>query len=394
MRFLIHSQYYPPEVGAPQTRLVELAQELSRNGFSVSVLTAQPSYPAGKIHSGYGGIFRKEVTDKISIYRSFIFPSKSTSLFPRLSSYFSFVISSFLIGIFLPRSDFIMTESPPLFLGITGYLLSRIKRAKWILNISDLWPESVVELGVIDRKSWLYKVSSTLEFFLYRKAWLVTGQSKTILQSIVDRVPQVETYHLSNGVDPDRFTPVLSTLSSNKITVIYAGLHGIAQGLEQVIEAARELQQDDRIIFSLVGDGPAKVSIMNLAERYALGNVHFYSPIPKEKIPDTLADTDIVIVPLKVQLTGAVPSKLYEAMAAGKPVILVAESEAAEIVKKSECGLVIKPGDIDGLVEAIRTLADQPAMRKQMGEAGRRAAVEKYDRRQISLAFGNYIKSF
>lgn len=392
MRILLHTQYYPPEVGAPQNRLSDLARELQSLGHQVAVLTAMPNYPTGKIYPGYGGISRRETLDGIPVHRAWILPSISRSMLPRLVSYFSFVLSSLLVGLFLPKFDLILTESPPLFLGISGYLLSRIQRARWIFNISDLWPASAVELGMIQPGSAGYKVGIALEKFLYSKAWLVTGQSKTILADISRRFPGVNAYHLSNGVNVAQFAPVENSQPAEKLRVIYAGLHGLAQGLDQVLAAVALLRDMDHFEVLFIGDGPEKQKLTNMARSLGLQMVQFLDPLPKSRMPAVLSTADILIVPLKVQLTGAVPSKLYEAMAMAKPVVLVAESEAAAIVQEAKCGLVVRPGDVSGIADALRFLLTHSERRREMGANGRRAAEEKYDRATIARNFSRHLQ--
>ena len=178
MHLAICTQYYPPEVGAPQNRLSELARLFVLSGHRVTVLTAMPNYPSGRVHEGYGGLWRRESVDGVDVLRTAIYPTQSTGFLKRLASYFSFVFSSTIGGTFLlRRADFLMVESPPLFLGLAGFWLSRVKRARLIFNVSDLWPESAVQLGFVRRGGALHKLSSWLESFCYRHAWLVTGQS-------------------------------------------------------------------------------------------------------------------------------------------------------------------------------------------------------------------------
>lgn len=392
MHIIFHTHYYPPEIGAPQTRLHELAVELIRWGFRVTVLTAMPNYPRGRIYDGYKGWLHEETLDGVQVIRTAIYPTQSAGMLPRMLSYFSFILSSLVIGVWKTgRADFLLTESPPLFLGIAGWLLSRWKRARWIFNISDLWPESVVELGLLDRQSWGYKLSSALEGALYKKTWVVTGQSRTILENIQARFPDVRTYHLSNGVDTNLFQPNGAKPQQEKFCVVYAGLHGLAQGLDQVILAAQRISAAECVAFTFVGDGPEKQQLIRLADKLDLEIIHFFPPVQKEKIPEILRGADVIVVPLKVQLTGAVPSKLYEAMAMGKPVILIAGSEAAQIVKDTNCGIVVRPGDIEGLVAAIRYLKNNPVASRQLGLNGRDAAIQKYDRKNIANHFAGFL---
>ena len=209
MHILIHSQYFPPEIGAPQARLSELGLHLRQQGFEVTILTAMPNYPLGKLYPGYRGLMRRERWNDIPVIRCWIRPTLKVTLVPRLVAYFSFVLSSLIIGLFtVKRIDIVLTESPPLFLAISGYILSRIKRARWIFNVSDLWPLSAVELGIIRPESMGHRIGRWLEAFSYRNAWLVTGQSREILADIRKRFPETPVYHLSNGVDTKMFRPM------------------------------------------------------------------------------------------------------------------------------------------------------------------------------------------
>ena len=184
MKIIILTQYYLPEIGAPQARLSELAKHFSKLGNEVTILTAMPNYPTGYIFEGYGGLSMTEKIDNINIIRSFIFPSKSVKIIPRLMNYFSFVISSTIIGLIkLSRGGLLIVESPPLLLGISGYLLKLFKNYKLIFNVSDLWPDSAVQLGIL-KKGNILNLSLKLEKFCYKKSWLVTGQSREIVSNI------------------------------------------------------------------------------------------------------------------------------------------------------------------------------------------------------------------
>jgi colanic acid biosynthesis glycosyl transferase WcaI len=392
MHIIIYSQYYPPEVGAPQTRLHELAVGLVQRGIQVTVLTAMPNYPLGYIYSGYGGWSKVEEIDGIRVIRTAIFPTQSTAKLPRLLSYFSFIFSSLLFGGWrIEKADFVLTESPPLFLGVAGLLLNRWKGARWIFNISDLWPESVVELGVLSRTSFGYKISKVLERFLYTKSWLVTGQSRTILDYLHERFPDVRTCHLPNGVDTHFFRPEEAVSKSEIFRFIYAGLHGLAQGLDQTLLALQKLPANVEISLTFVGDGPEKQHLIQMAGKLNLDSVLFLESVPKKRMPEILNSADVILVPLKVQLTGAVPSKLYEAMAMGKPIILIAASEAAGIVHDAGCGIVVQPGDIEGLRSVMMDLKSNPEKCRQMGLNGRRVAVQKYDRAEIVNQFAEFL---
>lgn len=394
MRLAILSQYYPPEVGAPQTRLSELAARFVERGHEVVVLTALPNYPTGRIHPGYRGLFRREERAGVRVLRAPIYPTRSVGTARRLASYFSFVASSLLAGIpLLPRCDVLLTESPPLFLGLSGYLLSRLKRARWVFNVADLWPRSAVELGLLGDGPAL-RAAEALEAFCYRKAFLVTGQSRGILDDVERRFPEVRTHHLSNGVDPGRFAarPDAPPAEAGRCVAVYAGLHGVAQGLGQVLAAAERLRDLPELEIVLAGDGPEKPDLVRRAAALGLENVRFLDPLPRDEVPRLLAAADVALVCLKTDLLGAVPSKIYEAMAAALPIVLAGSGEPARIVREHDAGVAVGPGDAAGLADALRQLAGDPGRRRELARNGRRAAETVYDRRRIVDRFADLLE--
>ncbi len=404
MRVVILTQYYPPELGAPQGRLSDLARRFRDGGHEVVILTAMPNYPTGRIFEGYGGFVRKERIDGITVWRCWLYPNQGVGMLGRLASYFSFVLTSLLVGAFvLEKADFLLTESPPLFLGLSGYALSRLKKARWIFNVSDLWPESAVHLGVLREGGWSHRAASWLEGFCYRRAWLVSGQSQEILEDIRRRYPATRTYHLSNGVDPSVFRPErrsaqararlveLAGVSEPACVAVYAGLHGVAQGLEQILDSAARLRDRSEIRILFLGDGPVKRELRQKADALGLDRVRFVEAQPRESIPALLAAADIAIVPLKLRLPGAVPSKIYEAMGAAVPIVLVATGEPADIVRSARAGVTVAPDDLAGLSKALEALAGDSALRAALGRAGRVAAETRFDRRAIAERFMQYL---
>ena len=237
MRIGILTQYYPPEMGAAQSRLSDLALRLRDRGHDVVVLTSMPNYPHGRILAGYGGLLRRERRPEADVIRTWIWPSSSRRTLPRMLSYLSFSASAAVAGAAkLPRLDILITESPPLTLGATGWLLAKLKRARFVLNVSDLWPESAVELGMLSPTGKAASLAYRLEAFCYRKAWRVSGQSREILASVERRFPGVATIPLLGGVDTDRFDPKLrseqtrrAVLGDDPVIAVYAGLHGLAR---------------------------------------------------------------------------------------------------------------------------------------------------------------------
>lgn len=401
MKLTILTQYYPPEVGAPQTRLSHLASVFAAAGHEVTVLTAMPNYPTGKIQPGYGGILRREWREGIRVVRTFVYPSRSASIVPRLLSYFSFVLSSAILGSFLlPRSDYLLVESPPLFLGLSALWLSWLKRARLIFNVSDLWPASALQLGVIRDGSVAHRFGERLESLCYRRSWLISCQSSGILRDIKKRFPAQSTFLLSNGADTSRFGLHYGTAQARRhlgaqddFVILYAGLHGLAQGLSRVIDAADRLREEKGYRFVFVGDGPEKGKLIQKSRDLGLGNVTFLDPVPSKEIPPLLASADVILVSLGMDIPGAVPSKLYEAMSSERPVVLIAEGEAAEIVRRFEAGLVVSPGDVRSLVSALQWVRENPQHAAQLAIRARDASVRHFDRTAIAMPFLRYLES-
>lgn len=394
MRIGILTQYYPPEIGAPQARLAELAGRMARRGHEIFVLTAMPNYPAGKIHPGYGGVLRRETRDGVSVTHSFIYPYKGLRRGKRLLNYLSFAFSSLITGaLLLPRVDYLITETPPPFLEIPGCLLARMKGARWILNVSDLWLDSLKNFGVLREEGFVYRALRRTDSFTCRKAWMVSGQSREIVAEIARRNPAVRVHHLSNGVNPRVFHPYKRDemirrryLQPGETGFVFAGLHGYFQGLDQILRAADRLQEVP-VRFLFLGDGPEKEALIRRAGELKLRNVDFYPPLPHPQVAWMLASMDVALVSLRARIPGSVPSKIYEAMGCGVPILLVAAGEAAEIVQKAGAGVIMAPGNIPELAEKIRELAARPEWRHEMGKRGREAAIHSYDRAKIIERF-------
>jgi glycosyltransferase involved in cell wall biosynthesis len=326
MKLLILTQYYPPEIGAPQNRLHELAVRLVAKGIEVEVLTAMPNYPKMEIAPGYEkGKIKEEIIDGIPVHRARIYVSQSKSIVKRLLNYFSFVFTSWWRGRKLGRFDYLMVESPPLFLGYSAMALYRKLKAKLIFNVSDLWPESAEKLGLVTNRQ-LLKVTYCLEARCYNRATLVTGQTNGIVQDIRRRFPHKKVYWLPNGVnlafyDPEVVQPngfrQKHGFAADTTLVFYGGVIGHAQGLQIILHAANLLRERSDVAFILQGAGPEKDMLTELKDELKLTNVHFLPPVPKDEMPGILKEIDISLVPLrKLELfEGAIPSKIFETLA-------------------------------------------------------------------------------
>ncbi|HEY8892357.1 MAG TPA: glycosyltransferase family 4 protein [Clostridium sp.] len=395
MRILFLTQYCPPEVGAPQNRIFEFAKKLKEFGHEVTILTALPNYPIGEIFDEYKGkgVVIEEI-EGIKIVRTSIYATKSKSFTKRLRNYLSFTFSSVFQGAkHIEKQDVIITESPPIFLGFSGYVLSKLKKAKYIFNISDLWPESAIKLGVLHNKLFI-KMAVWLEEFCYRRAAAVTCQTQGIVDDIVGRGFDKNKVHLlTNGVDTDLFKKENRDEDfrneigiENKFALCYAGIHGLAQGLQVIINAAEIVKDEENIQFVFVGDGPEKQDLINMVKEKDLKNVTFLPLQPKTNMPKIVASMDAAIIPLKkLELfKGALPSKMFETLASEIPIILPVQGEAAKLINNANAGIVVEPENPKEIAEAVLKLYNDIELRNKLGENGRAYVMENYARENIT----------
>jgi len=403
MKLLILTQYFPPEVGAPQNRLFELAIRFQKKGVDMSVLTAMPNYPQMLIHKKYKNkLYHYEEMNGIKVYRSWIFISSRKGIIFRLLNYFSFVFSSAIIGLIkLNKFDYVLCESPPLFLGITGYFLSKIKRAKLIFNVSDLWPESAEKLGLVTNNFFL-KSATFLEEFLYKKSYLITGQTQGIVKNISTRFPDKKVYWLPNGVDLDYYNAENTSTNwrkknnfhDNDFIVLYAGILGYAQGLEVIITASLKTKAFTNIKFVIVGSGPEKEKLMKLKKSLNADNVLFFDAVTKAQMPEIIAASDAAVIPLKKLdlFKGAIPSKLFEMLAMKKPILLGLEGEAKELfIDKGNCGLAFSPEDANDLANQIIYLYNHKNEMNILGVNGYEYVKKYFNRDIIASDFLNQL---
>jgi len=392
-------------VGAPQNRLFELAIRLQKLGVDITILTAMPNYPQMAIYEGYQNKkYIYEELEGIKIHRSEIFVSKSKSILNRLRNYFSFVYSSAKIGKKIKGNfDFLMCESPPLFLGYSALYLARKKKAKLIFNVSDLWPESAEKLGVVTNKL-LLKLAYDLEEKLYKKSSLVTGQTQGICVNINQRYPNVKTYWLPNGVDLNYYNPEnitsINWREKNNFEVddfifLYAGIIGIAQGLDIILNAAINFKNIKSLKFVLMGSGPEKEKLLRLKTELNLVNVVFLEPVSKKEMPSVLKSINAAIIPLKKLdiFLGAIPSKIFENLAMEVPILLGVDGEARELfITKGNSGLFFEPENEANLITKILEITSNKTNALQLGKNGRIFVNEYFNREIIANNFYTELK--
>jgi colanic acid biosynthesis glycosyl transferase WcaI len=390
MKIVILTQCYPPEVGGAQVLLSSFASELKQQGHEVRVVTAMPNYPTGRIFDGYRGRWIvKETLDGIPLFRTWVYPSQSASLIPRLTSYLSFCMTSLLSFFWMGKPDVLFVDSPPLFLAVTAMIVAWLKGARWVMNVSDLWPDSLAASGLI-KANILFEMARVLEAFLYKSAdWVgaVTDGIRTVLLE-EKKVPPSKILFLPTGVDMNLFQPrgtdeklLEQHQLEGKSVFIYAGLMGYAQGLPLLLEAADVLRSRQDIAIVFIGDGPVKNELKAQRDRMGLSNVIFSDPIPLTEMPRWWSVARAALVPLKDHVIhlGARPSKTLPPLASGVPVIYSGEGEMADILADAQAGIVVPPEQLQPLVDSMVRLADDVALARTLGENGRRLCEEEFD---------------
>lgn len=404
MKVLFLTQYFPPETGAPQNRLHSLANYLSDFGADVSVLTAMPNYPKTEIYEGYKGkTYLKEQDGKLTIHRCWIYVSKSKGVVPRLLNYFSFVFTALWFGLIkIKKHDVIICESPPLFLGITAMLLKFFKGSKLVFNVSDLWPESAEKLNIINNKL-LLGISYKLEALIYKKSDLVSGQTQGIISSINQRFPKIPTHLIRNGIDTKQFNVrgngkpfrMKHNIAEDAFVIAYAGIIGHAQGLTIITEAAKQLKAEKSIVFMVVGDGPVKQELLDIAKEHQLANIIFINSVPRKEMPDVIDACDCYVTPLRKNdlFLGAIPSKIFEPLYFGKPVLLGVDGEAKQLfVEEGKCAIHFEPENSDALVHAIKQLYQDKDLYHRLGKNGHQYVSTYFDRRKLAEQFWSRIQ--
>jgi glycosyltransferase involved in cell wall biosynthesis len=371
------------------TRHHELALCLAQRGHRVTIIASPVSYLTGSAPAGRQTWVRRSLSEdgKITILRAYTYPALHRSFVHRVFSFLSFMLSSFMAGLGVRGVDLVWGTSPPIFQGITAWALARLKRAPFLFEVRDLWPAFAIAVGVLKQPQ-LIRLSEGLEGFLYRQAGQVLVNSPGFADFVRQRGAR-RVALVPNGADAAMFDSRLSGEAfrrshslEGKFVVLYAGAHGMSNDLMVVLEAARLLQAREDIAIVLLGDGKEKPALQRRAAEMALSNLLFLPPIPKEAMPEALAAADACLAILKpIPLYATVyPNKVFDYMAAGRPVVLAIDGVIRTVVEGAGAGIYVPPGDPQALADAILKLAGEPALRLEMGRRGRRCIEEQYDR--------------
>ena len=403
MKILYASQYFPPEMGAPAARVAELSQHWAMQGHDVQVLTGFPNHPTGVVPEEYRsllhrGLWREEYNG-VNVLRTWLWPLPNRKAHERILNYSSFCLSSALTGLSLQRPDVVIATSPQLLVAVSGYWLARMQRVPFVFEVRDLWPESLAAVGQGSEGSLLHNTLAAIARFLYRYSDHIVVVTPAFKDYLIQhwRVPAAKISVVENGVETDLFAPSTAAASLpaelasvGRFVVCYIGTMGMAHGLETLLAAAAKLKTSfPEASFLLIGEGAEKVRIQAIAASQGLNNVVFLDQQPRERIPAFINASDAAVVLLKKTdlFKTVIPTKLLEFMSCAKPVVLGVSGQARQILEAAQAGIAIEPEDPDALANAVLQLASDVALRRQLGENGRKHITRHFSRAQTAKTY-------
>jgi glycosyltransferase involved in cell wall biosynthesis len=388
MRVCFLTHYFPPEVGAPQTRIELLARTLAASGAEVAVHTCFPHYPDGGVKPPYRNRpWLVERRDGLSVVRSAVYPAANRGFAPRLLDHTSFALSALATARLTGQADVVVAESPPLFTAAAGVPYAASKRAAFVVNVADRWPASAVELGALRNRSAI-AAAETLERWIYRRADLIVSPTEGIAAALAE-VPEAagKARRVWPVVDTDRFDPSAppGQAGDRPLRVLFAGTVGLAHGLDVLVDASA-LAGPDVVHTTIAGDGADAERIHQRIRERGVDNVRMLGQVPADRIPGLYREADASAILLRDLpiFEGALPTKILEGMAASRPLLLSARGEAARFVDAAGAGVIVSPGDPSALADAFRRLQTNPELRRSLGEAGRRYAEQKFGARRAA----------
>ena len=397
MRIVFFSHYYPPEVNAPASRTSEHCRQWARLGHDVTVVTSAPNHPKGVIYPGYRNrLFQSEMIEGVRVVRVWTHLAANEGFARRTLNYISFMLTAALAMPRLPRPDIIVSTSPQFFCGLTGLLAKGVWWRPWVLEVRDLWPESIVTVGAM-RRGLVVRVLEGLERFAYRRADKIVSVTDSFVPHIAARCQGADKIDvIKNGVDlklfkrqadPDALKRKIGF--EGRVVAAYVGTHGMAHGLDTLLDAAALLKNDQRLGFLMVGDGAELARLRARAETMQLDNVRILGQLPKQDMPGIWAATDISLILLRNSntFTKVLPSKMFEAMAMQCPIVLGVGGEAKALLETAGAGVAITPESAPELAAACARLAGDPTLCETFGRQGAAHAREFYDRERLAARY-------
>ncbi|MBF0166167.1 MAG: glycosyltransferase family 4 protein [Alphaproteobacteria bacterium] len=386
MDILFVADNFPPETNAAATRVFERACYWVKWGHRVTVLTSAPNFPTGRIFSGYQNRWHQvETMSGIRVVRVKTFITANEGVMLRTLDFLSFMASAFIAGLFERKPDLVVATSPQFFAAVCGWLLGVFRRVPFIFELGDLWPRSIIAVGAFEAPLAL-RLMEKVELFLYRRSAAVVALTHAFKRDLVKRrIDPGKIFVVRNGVDLPRYAPRARDQAladkwglSGKFVLGYVGTHGMAHGLINVLDAAESLKNEDGLAFVLVGAGAERQMLIDSAAARGLTNVIFMPAQPKEAMPVIWSLLDVALVHLKnaEAFAEVIPSKIFEAMGMGLPLLLAApEGEASAIILEDKAGLWVPAGDPQALAQAVLKLKSDPDLRQKLAEQSLASAV-------------------
>ena len=391
MKVLLITHAYPPEIRSTSQLMFELSEDLRRRGHEVTVITPLPRYNLSEIPEKYRGKFYiKERENNITVMRIATLPIHLVGPVKRGVGYVFISLAFFLLGLLSKRQDVILTYSTPFTLGLSSYLIGRIKRIPFVFNVQDLFPQNAIDLGLLGN-SLLIKLFERLETFLYEKAEFITVHSEGNKNHVISKGAHHKSVHIIyNWVDTEILKPLgkhnkyrMENKLDSSFIVLFAGVMGYAQDLDTIIESAYLLRDHQDISFLLVGDGVEKERLIQKALSLNLRNVIFLPFVPMKEYPKLVSASDLCLATLrKTMRTPVVPSKILGIMAGGRPIVggLPLDGDAPKIIEAAHCGYCVEPENPEQLSQAILKLYNDPSLGATMGQNGRQYAERHFSR--------------
>jgi glycosyltransferase involved in cell wall biosynthesis len=375
VHILFLTDNFPPEVNAPASRTFEHCREWVKAGHQVTVITGAPNFPKGKLFDGYSNrIWQQEIVSGIRVVRVWTYITANEGIFKRSLDYISYMITSFLASLFVRRVDIVVGTSPQFFTVCAAYACSRVKRVPWVFELRDMWPESIRVVGALKQNRLLYLLEN-VELFLYRNANSIVSVTHGFRTSLMQRGVNGEKIHVvTNGVDISRFSPIDKDIEllkrldlQGKFVAGYIGTLGLAHALDTLLDAAKILKvapDGDQFRILLLGDGAKKAELLQRVATEELDNIIFVDSVSKDQVVRYWSLLDAAIIHLKRDelFTTVIPSKLFESMGMGIPVLHGVEGESAKIVECQNFGLLFEPENPESLVIGLRRLAEDPEL--------------------------------
>jgi glycosyltransferase involved in cell wall biosynthesis len=406
VRIALVTHYFWPEPGAPSARLLEMGREWAAQGHDVSVVTNFPNHPSGLVPEAYRGrSFLLEEIQGLRVLRCRTYATPNRGIARRTLGHLVFMVQAVLQA--TPRLhgvDVIVASSPTLFAVVAAFVMSRRLRAPFVFEVRDLWPAIFVDLGVI-RNRFAIALLERLELFLYRRAAAVVTVTRAFAADIERRgIAPGKLHVIPNGVDLEAFQPgppdaalrARLGYSEQDVVTLYCGAHGISHALGRVLDVAARLRDEPRIRFLLVGEGAEKDALVARAGALGLTNVQFHDTVSRDEVAAFYRSADVCLVPLRaVPLFRAfIPSKMFEILACGRPILASLEGEAAAILSESRAAVVVPPEDVDAIERSLRRLAADSHERERLAERGREYVAAHFDRRELATRYLTLLSAF